>query len=106
MLKQSGGKSVKNATGNHKQVLCILTLFIHFNIICFSPNECNHIVDGHFIHYKPQKATEGKEFIETYDADGKRVLIVPNRDPIDRPVVLGESEFKRLKEQAHVSIVI
>lgn len=40
--------------------------------------------------------------METYDADGKRILIVPNRDPIDRPAILGMSEFKRLKQQAHV----
>lgn len=71
---------------------------------CFSPSECNHNINGQFIHYKPKKATEGKNVVETYDADGKRVLIVPNREPVDRPVIMGESEFKRLKKQAHVSI--
>lgn len=69
-----------------------------------SPKQCNHKVNGQFIHYKPNKAYEDKPLVETYDADGKRSLIVPKRNPIDRPVILGMKEFNRLKQQAHVSI--
>lgn len=44
--------------------------------------------------------------VEIYDADGKRVLMVPKRDPIDRPAILGKNEFERLKQQAHVSRIL
>ncbi|CAH1162923.1 unnamed protein product [Phaedon cochleariae] len=66
------------------------------------PQQCNHRLNGQFIHYKPLRATEGKTVVRTFDADGSRDLIVPNRCPIDRPAILGQSEFRRLKQQAHV----
>nr|XP_023016550.1 cilia- and flagella-associated protein 45-like [Leptinotarsa decemlineata] len=68
-----------------------------------NPQQCNHSLNGTLIHYIPKKATEGKEMIKTIDAEGSRDLIVPNRYPIDRPAILGTSEFQRLKKQAHVS---
>lgn len=83
MLKP-GGKSSKNTPGNH------------------NPNQCNHKLNDQYIHHKPDKVTEGKDLIETYDADGKRILIVPNRKPINRPVIMGRTEFNRLKHQGHV----
>ncbi|XP_074039768.1 cilia- and flagella-associated protein 45 [Leptinotarsa decemlineata] len=67
-----------------------------------NPQQCNHSLNGTLIHYIPKKATEGKEMIKTIDAEGSRDLIVPNRYPIDRPAILGTSEFQRLKKQAHV----
>ncbi|KAI4466652.1 nasopharyngeal epithelium specific protein 1 [Holotrichia oblita] len=67
-----------------------------------NPAQCNHTLHGKYIHYKPDKATEGKDVITIYDNDGDRELIVPNPDPIDIPGILPMSEFQRLKKQAHV----
>ncbi|VEN62981.1 unnamed protein product [Callosobruchus maculatus] len=67
-----------------------------------SIEQCPQKVNGQYIHHKPQKATEGKQLIKLYDQSGQRELIVPNRSPIDRPVVVADSEFDRLKKQSKV----
>ncbi|KAG5899148.1 hypothetical protein JTB14_027341 [Gonioctena quinquepunctata] len=64
--------------------------------------QCNHRLNGKFIHYVPARATEGKEMIKTFEKHGSRDLFVPNRNPLDIPAILGKSEFQRLKQQAHV----
>lgn len=66
------------------------------------PSQCNHKINGKFIHYKPVRAAEGKETVETYDNDGTRQLIVPNRESTESPGIWPKSEFLRLKQQAHV----
>ncbi|XP_060536757.1 cilia- and flagella-associated protein 45-like isoform X2 [Cylas formicarius] len=58
------------------------------------------MLHGQFIHHKPLRATEGKQVVV---ADGARTLIVPERTPVDRPAILAQSEFERLKSQAHVT---
>ncbi|KAF7273556.1 cilia- and flagella-associated protein 45-like [Rhynchophorus ferrugineus] len=67
-----------------------------------SPEQCNHKLNGQFIHYKPESALEGKEKVRSIELTGIRSMIVPNRDPIDRPAILPKSEFSRLQQQAHV----
>ncbi|XP_018567077.1 cilia- and flagella-associated protein 45 [Anoplophora glabripennis] len=70
-----------------------------------SIDECNHRLHGQYIHYKPLKATEGKEKVKTFEGHGTRELIVPSRVPLDVPGILPNSEFQRLKKQAHVVTV-
>ncbi|GJQ82707.1 hypothetical protein Trydic_g19718 [Trypoxylus dichotomus] len=67
-----------------------------------NPAQCNHTLHGKYIHYKPDKATEGKDVVTLYNNDGDRKLVVPNPNPIDIPGILPKSEFLRLKKQAHV----
>lgn len=75
---------------------------ILMKFVIFRPEMCNHRLNGEFIHYKPKNATEGKEVLTALESLGTRKLLVPNRQPIDRPGILPLSEFKRLKQQAHV----
>ncbi|KAJ8936537.1 hypothetical protein NQ314_012277 [Rhamnusium bicolor] len=65
-------------------------------------DECNHRLHGQYIHHIPSRATDGKEKVKIYDADGKREYIVPTREPVDVPAILPQSEYQRLKKQAHV----
>ncbi|KAH1007192.1 cilia- and flagella-associated protein 45 [Dendroctonus ponderosae] len=81
---RSKGPKPKGITGDH------------------TPEQCNHKLNGEFIHFKPAKATDGKEKVTAIETMGTRELIVPNRQPIDRPGIFALSEFKRLKQQAHV----
>ncbi|XP_050294792.1 cilia- and flagella-associated protein 45-like isoform X2 [Anthonomus grandis grandis] len=67
-----------------------------------SPEQCSHKLNGEFIHFKPDKATDGKEKVIAIELLGTRELLVPKREPIDRPGILPLSEFQRLKHQAHV----
>lgn len=50
---------------------------------------------------------EGKETV-TADmglTNGSRVLLVPKREPIDRPGIIPESEMKRLHQQSQVIFI-
>ncbi|CAH2000883.1 unnamed protein product [Acanthoscelides obtectus] len=67
-----------------------------------SIEQCPQKVNGQYIHNRPQKATEGKPVVKLYDQSGQRELIIPNRSPIDRPVVVPDREFDRLKKQSTV----
>ncbi|XP_030753396.1 cilia- and flagella-associated protein 45-like [Sitophilus oryzae] len=67
-----------------------------------TPDQCNHQINGKFIHYKPKTAYEGKEMVLSIENCGTRSLLVPNRYPIDTPAILPKSEFDRLKQKAKV----
>lgn len=68
----------------------------------FSIEECNHRLHDQYIHYKPLKATDDKEKVKIFGGQETRELIVPSRHPLDVPAILPNSEFQRLKKQAHV----
>ncbi|KAL1513274.1 hypothetical protein ABEB36_002701 [Hypothenemus hampei] len=65
--------------------------------------QCGQKLNDVYIHYKPGKATEGKERVVAFELTGTRELIVPNPLPHDNPGILPLSEYKRLKQQAHIT---
>ncbi|KAK5641337.1 hypothetical protein RI129_009884 [Pyrocoelia pectoralis] len=64
--------------------------------------ECNHKINGKYLHLKHPRASEGKEIVKIVNGNGLRELIVPSQDPLSPPAIWSSSEFDRLKAQARV----